>query len=482
MTINLQTINQTVGAGPFSTNWESFAAYTVPDWYIDGKFGIFIHWGPYCVPGFGNEWYGRQMYLQGRPEFEHHVATYGPHSEFGYKDFIPMFTAEKFDADEWAALFKAAGARFVVPVAEHHDGFQMYASDLSGWNAAEMGPKRDIVGELAASTRAAGMVFGVSSHRAEHWWFMNGGREYDSDVNDPAYADFYGPATRMDGDAHALDVTPHPDEAYLNDWLLRTCELIDKYQPQLIWFDWWIGHAAFKSYLPRFAAYYYNRAAQWGKGVAVNYKYEAFPKGTAVFDIERGQLSGLPDFFWQNDTSVAKNSWGYTHNQDYKTVDSLVTDLVDVVSKNGALLLNIGPKPDGTIPEPEQQMLRAIGQWLGVNGEAIYNTRPWQIFGEGPTEVSEGAFTDTKRAAFTGADIRFTTNGSTLYAIALAWPGSEFVIKSLGTAAPLRTTPITQIQLLGHQGDLTWHQDADALHVQLPAQPPCAYAFVLKIV
>ena len=175
MTINLQTINQTVGAGPFSTNWESFAAYTVPDWYIDGKFGIFIHWGPYCVPGFGNEWYGRQMYLQGRPEFEHHVATYGPHSEFGYKDFIPMFTAEKFDADEWAALFKAAGARFVVPVAEHHDGFQMYASDLSGWNAAEMGPKRDIVGELAASTRAAGMVFGVSSHRAEHWWFMNGG-------------------------------------------------------------------------------------------------------------------------------------------------------------------------------------------------------------------------------------------------------------------------------------------------------------------
>ena len=370
----------------------------------------------------------------------------------------------------------------MVPVAEHHDGFQMYASDLSGWNAAEMGPKRDIVGELAASTRAAGMVFGVSSHRAEHWWFMNGGREYASDVNDPQYADFYGPATRMDGEAHALDVTPHPDEAYLNDWLLRTCELIDKYQPQLIWFDWWIGHAAFKSYLPRFAAYYYNRAAQWGKGVAVNYKYEAFPKGTAVFDIERGQLSGLPDFFWQNDTSVAKNSWGYTHNQDYKTVDSLVTDLVDVVSKNGALLLNIGPKPDGTIPEPEQQMLRAIGQWLAVNGEAIYNTRPWQIFGEGPTEVSEGAFTDTKRAAFTGADIRFTTNGSTLYAIAMAWPGSEFVIKSLGTAAPLRTTPITQIQLLGHQGDLTWHQDADALHVQLPAQPPCAYAFVLKIV
>lgn len=481
MSITLQQIEQGVTAGPYQPDWTTMQDFPVPDWYIDGKFGIFIHWGPYCVPGFGNEWYPRHMYLQGRPEFEHHVATYGPQSEFGYKDFIPLFTAEKFDAAEWAALFQAAGARFVVPVAEHHDGFQMYASDLSRWNAAEMGPKRDIIGELAASTRAAGMVFGISSHRAEHWWFMNGGREYDSDVNDPAYADFYGPATPMDGDAHKLDVTPHPDEAYLNDWLLRTCELIDKYQPQLIWFDWWIGHEAFKPYLPRFAAYYYNRGAEWEKGVAVNYKFEAFPKGSAVFDIERGQLAGKPDFFWQNDTSVAKNSWGYTPNQEYKTVESLVTDLVDVVSKNGALLLNIGPRPDGTIPEEEQQMLRAIGQWLAINGEAIYGTRPWQIFGEGPTEVSEGSFTDTKRAAFTGADIRFTTKGATLYATALAWPGQEMVITAIGKAEGLWNGTITRVQLLGYEGDLTWSHDDDALRVQLPATPPCDHAFVLKI-
>jgi alpha-L-fucosidase len=325
------------------------------------------------------------------------------------------------------------------------------------------------------------MVFGISSHRAEHWWFMNGGREYASDVNDPTYADFYGPATPMDGDAHALDATPYPDEAYLNDWLLRTCELIDNYQPQLIWFDWWIGHEAFKSYLPRFAAYYYNRGAAWGKGVAVNYKFEAFPKGTAVFDIERGQLAGKPDFFWQNDTSVAKNSWGYTPNQEYKTVESLVTDLVDVVSKNGALLLNIGPKPDGTIPEEEQEMLRAIGRWLAINGEAIYGTRPWQIFGEGPTEVSEGSFTDTKRAAFTGQDIRFTTKGETLYATALAWPGNAIAIKSLGKTEGLWHSPINRVQLLGHAGPLTWSHDSDALHVQLPETPPCDYAFVLKI-
>ncbi len=481
MTISLIKIEQVTTTGPYQPDWATMQNFPVPDWYIDGKFGIFIHWGPYCVPGFGNEWYPRQMYIQGRPEFEHHVATYGPQSKFGYKDFIPLFTAEKFDADEWAALFQAAGARFVVPVAEHHDGFQMYASDLSQWNAAEMGPKRDIIGELAASTRAAGMVFGISSHRAEHWWFMNGGRDYDSDVNDPAYADFYGPATPMNGDAHKLDVTPYPDEAYLNDWLLRTCELIDNYQPQLIWFDWWIGHEAFKPYLPRFAAYYYNRGAEWGKGVAVNYKFEAFPKGSAVFDIERGQLAGKPDFFWQNDTSVAKNSWGYTPNQEYKTVESLVTDLVDVVSKNGALLLNIGPQPDGTIPEEEQQMLRTIGRWLAINGEAIYETRPWQIFGEGPTEVSEGSFTDTKRAAFTGADIRFTTKGEMLYAIALAWPGQEMVVISLGKAQGLWNGSITQVQLLGYDGTLTWSHDEDALRVQLPATPPCDHAFVLKI-
>lgn len=481
MTITLQQIDQVAASGPYQADWATMQNYPVPDWYMDGKFGIFIHWGPYCVPGFGNEWYARHMYLQDRPEFAHHVATYGPQTQFGYKDFIPLFTAEKFNAQEWAMLFQEAGARFVVPVAEHHDGFQLYASALSRWNAAEMGPKRDIIGELAQSTRAAGMVFGLSSHRAEHWWFMNGGRAFDSDVNDPQYADFYGPATPVDGNAHDLDVTPYPDQAYLDDWLLRTCELVDNYQPQLIWFDWWIGHESFKSHLPRFAAYYYNRGAEWNQGVAVNYKFEAFPKGTAVFDIERGQLAGLPDFFWQNDTSVAKNSWGYTENQQYKTVGSLVTDLVDVVSKNGALLLNIGPKPDGTIPAEEQAMLRAIGRWLAINGEAIYETRPWQIFGEGPTEVSEGSFTDTKRAAFTGQDIRFTTKGDILYAILLAWPGAEAIIQSLGRDLALGPAAIHQIDLLGHDGPLHWSHDSDALRVQLPDTPPGEHAFVLKI-
>ena len=482
--IDLETIDQTVAAGPFAAAWDSLKQYTIPDWYQDGKFGIFIHWGLYCVPAFGNEWYPRHMYQQGRPEFEHHVATYGPQSEFGYKDFIPHFTAANYNADEWASLFQAAGAKFVVPVAEHHDGFPLYDSALTEWTAAQMGPKRDLIGELATAVRGHGLVFGLSSHRAEHWWFMNGGREFDSDVNDPAYADFYGPATVMEGtedQAHKLDARPYPDATFLNDWLLRTCELIDKYQPQLIWFDWWIGHEAFKPYLPRFAAYYYNRGAQWQKGVAVNYKFEAFPEGTAVLDIERGQLAGIRSLLWQNDTSLAKNSWGYTENQAYKTVDSLVDDLVDVVSKNGALLLNIGPRADGTIPEPEQQMLREIGAWLAINGAAIYGTRPWKIFGEGPTEVIEGSFSDTKRAAFTGQDIRFTTQGETLYATALAWPGEQLTVRSLGAAAGLWDKPITSVRLLGYDGPVNWTQSDAGLVVTLPAVPPCEHAFVLEI-
>ena len=342
--ITLEKIAKGIEDGPFEASWDSLEAYEFPDWYMDGKFGIFIHWGPYCVPAFGNEWYARRMYVEGTKEYEHHRATFGPQDEFGYKDFIPMFKAEKYDAQAWAKLFKDAGAKFVVPVAEHHDGFQMYASELSKWNAAEMGPKRDVVGELAEAVRAEDMVFGVSSHRAEHWWFMNGGNHFPSDVQDPEYADFYGPA-KGHGRPTEQYYDNSPDEEYLNDWLLRTCEIIDKYQPQLIWFDWWIQNMAFKPYLKKFAAYYYNAGAEWGKGVAVNHKYDAFPAGVTVFDIERGQVRRTHGLFWQNDTSVSKNSWGYIEGHDYKVANDIIGDLIDVVAKNGALLLNIGPRP-----------------------------------------------------------------------------------------------------------------------------------------
>ncbi len=462
-----------IAEGPFQPTWESLQDYQTPQWYQDAKFGIFVHWGPYAVAAYGNEWYPRNMYQQGTPEFEHHMATYGLQSHFGYKDLIPQFTAEKFDPDQWAGLFRQAGARFVVPVAEHHDGFAMYDCGLSDWCAAKMGPRRDVIGELAEALRRQWLILGVSSHRAEHWWFYDGGMQFESDVQDPRYAGLYAPAQPR---------TTEPHEAFLEDWLARTCELVDKYQPQLVWFDWWIEEPAFAPYLQRFAAHYYNRGAQWGRGVAINYKHGAFPEGTAVYDIERGQLTDIRPLFWQTDTSISKNSWGYVEHQEYKSATTLLHDLVDIVSKNGALLLNIGPRPDGTIPEPEQETLLEMGRWLAQHGEAIYGTRPWRVYGEGPTAVVAGSFADTKREAFGPRDIRFTTRGDLLYAIALGWPeGGEIVIQSLGTQLKLYGQAIGTVEMLGVPEPLAWSQGVRGLRVRLPTQRPSEHAVVLRI-
>lgn len=424
----LRVIETVIAKGPYKPSMKSLKAYRAPDWYVDGKFGIFIHWGPYCVPAFENEWYPRNMYQPGSKAFEHHVKTYGPHKGFGYKDFIPLFKAESFDAEDWASLFLESGAKFVVPVAEHHDGFQMYKSELSRWNAYEMGPKKDICGLLADAVREKGMIFGASSHRAEHYWFMDGVHKFESDYS-PEYEDFYGPAEPAPSDHSSLTLGP-PTADHLDDWLIRTCELVDLYRPQLIWFDWWINHMAFRPYLEKFAAFYYNRGVEWNVGVAINHKFTAYDKGCAVFDVERGQLTDTADLLWQNDTSVSKNSWGYIEHHDYKQVLDILCDLCDIVSKNGALLLNIGPKPDGTIPKTERRMLQEIGKWMKHNGEAIYSTRPWRVFGEGPTKVPEGAFTDTKRDAFTSADIRYTAKDNVLYAMILGKPVDNDILLS----------------------------------------------------
>lgn len=466
----------------FEPTWESLQAYQTPDWYQDAKFGIFIHWGAYSVPAFGNEWYPRNMYMSGSDEFKHHVKNYGAHTEFGYKDFIPRFKAEKFDPQQWARLFKDAGARYVVPVAEHHDGFAMYDSQYSRWTAAKMGPKRDIIGELAQAVRQQGMTFGLSSHRAEHWWFMNGGREFDSDVSDPQYADFYGPAKVITGgDWQSKDWLPRPDAKFLEDWLSRGCELVDKYRPQLVWFDWWIEQIVFEPYLQKFAAYYYNKGLEWNLGVAINYKKQSFPEGAAILDVERGQLKDTRKLFWQTDTSISKNSWGFVQEQDYKTAGTIICDLVDIASKNGALLLNIGPRPDGTIPEQEQAILREIGEWLHVNGEAIYETRPWVKYGEGPTEVMDGSFTDTQRADFTAQDIRFTCKGETVYAIALNRPAGELIIQSFGADSLKQAGQIKRVSLLGREGSLGWRQDEAGLHLVLPEQLPDSHAYTFKL-
>jgi alpha-L-fucosidase len=478
----LERIDLITKMGPFQPNWDSLVTYSIPTWYQDAKFGIFIHWGIYAVPAFGDEWYPRYMYQPDRPEYAHHCATYGLQTEFGYKDFIPHFKAEHFDPAQWAKLFKRAGARYVVPVAEHHDGFSMYDCSFSRWNAVRMGPKRDILAALSKAIRDEGLVFGLSSHRAEHWFYFNTAMDIPSDAQDPAYYDFYGPAKPRYNRADNADRSLYPDDNFLDDWLVRTCELVDKYQPQLVYFDWWIDIPPFAPYLQKFAAYYYNRSSQWGRGVVLNFKNEAFPLGAAVLDIERGQMRGIHPLLWQTCTSISKNSWGHVEKQHYKTASLLIHDLVDIVSKNGALLLNIGPKADGTIPEQEEQILLEIGRWLEVNGEAIYSTRPWKVYGEGPTEVFEGSITETKRQAFTAHDIRFTTRGDTLYAIILGWPdGGEAVIRSLNRNLTLQTHAIQRVSMLGSQNALYWMLDAEGLKVKLPEQCHQAPAIVLKI-
>jgi alpha-L-fucosidase len=414
-------------------------------------------------------------------------AIWGHQSKFGYKDFIPMFTAEKFDPDAWADLFQQAGAKYIVPVAEHHDGFAMYDSTYSRWTAAKMGPKRDIIADLAASIRKKGMTLGLSNHQAEHWWFMNGGMKFDSDVQMPEYSDFYGPA--MPGpiienaqEWDSLDWHPRPDAKFLEEWLARNCEMVDKYRPQIVYFDWWIQQIVFAPYLQRFAAHFYNRGLEWEIGVAINCKNGAFPEGTVVFDVERGQLESIRPLFWQTDTSISRNSWCYIQDQDYKTSTTIIHDLIDIVSKNGTLLLNIGPRPDGTIPEAEAAVLLDIGRWLSLNGEAIYATRPWKVYGEGPTRIVEGPFQDTKRVPFTAKDIRFTTKGETLYTIVLGWPeNGEVVIESLGLKSELYPSDIQQIEMLGMGEAMRWSRGDGGLTVQLPLKKSDAPAYVLKI-
>lgn len=467
----LELIDKVNENGRYKPDWASLSNHKVPEWYKKGKLGIFIHWGIYSVPAFGGEWYSRQMYWQGTNEYKHHIETYGKHSEFGYKDFIPMFRAEKFDADKWISLFKKAGAKYVMPVAEHHDGFAMYDTQFNRWNAKNMGPCRNVVGELKEACEKHGLELCTSTHRAEHYFFMNGGRLYESDVNDENYRDFYGPAV-IDDDFHQQDTyftedvyTTGASEEWLCDWLVRTCELIDKYQPSVLYFDWWIQNHSFKPYLKKLAAYYYNRADEWGKEVTINYKHEAFPPTVATFDVERGALSGISPSYWQTDTAIGKTSWGYKKDNEYKSSRQVICDLVDIVSKNGNLLINIGPKPDGTFTDEETQVLLDMGEWLSINGEGIYDTTFWKVFGEGEVNAQTGYFTDGDEKAFTEKDFRFTYKNGYLYAFQMR-PSNDIEIKTLKKHKE-RDYFIESIELLGSDEKISYTRDYESLKISL---------------
>ena len=483
-----ETGNETV-AERFEPNWESLKKYEIPQWFQDAKLGIFIHWGPYAVPAFGSEWYPRLMYMDEmiwNAEFEvtsekpsgvyqHHVETYGHPGEFGYKDFIPMFKGENFDAGEWIDLFAKAGAKYVVPVAEHHDAFAMYKSNHTRWNAYEMGPKRDILGEIFTAARQKGLKTGASSHLAFNWVYFNRKPEFDN--WDEQYDDLYG---------INREKTDQMSDEWREIWWNRTKDIIDQYEPDVLWFDFYLDKTAFKPNHPELAAYYYNKGLDWGKEVVLQNKnfhgFESYPPGTNVLDLERGKMDDIQNETWQTDTSIGANSWGYVTNWISKTPNKLIDDLVDIVSKNGCLLLNVGPRADGTIPDDQKEVLLEIGKWLDQNGEAIYGSKPWKVFGEGPTIVAKGHHSEKRNKNFTSADFRFTTKNDKLYAIAMDWADKgSLSIKQLASGSENGQWPVVEVKLLGHPGQIDWQQTEGGLSISLPADKPGDHAFVFEI-
>ena len=460
----------------YQENWASVKQHQTPAWFLDAKFGIYFHWGPYSVPAHQTEWYSKWMYQPGHPIREYHEKTYGSVEQFGYKDFIPLFTAEHFDAAEWAKLFKDAGAQFAGPVTEHADGFAMWDSDLTPWNAADMGPKRDIVAEMAKAIRAQDMKFiATFHHQWKYAWYPTWDEQ--TDAFDPQYAKLYGPKVPNGTFVMANKPTqPLPDEAFNQEWLDKIVEVVDKYSPDLVYFDNKMDIIQEQKRL-EFLSYYYNQAEHKQQNVVVTYKFNDLEEGAGVLDLERSRMSEKKPFPWLTDDSIDWNSWSHIANPNYKSTNRLIDFLIDVVSKNGAVLLNITPTAQGEIPQAVRERLLAMGQWLRTNGEAIYGSRPWHIYGEGPAQVIEGHLSESQNQDNTEKDIRFTTNGGYLYASVLAWPSEKVVIKALGSCAE----QVQSIELLGSDEQINWQQQTDYLAIEAPKHKVGDYAFVFKI-
>lgn len=457
--------------GPFQPTWESLKAdYKVPDWFYEAKFGLFLHWGLYDVPAHHNEWYEKHMY---GADSRWHVEHYGPQDKFGYKDFIPLFTAEKFDPDAWAELFRKSGARFVIPTAQHHDNFALWDSRVTPFNAKAMGPHRDLIGELARAVRAQGLKFGVSNHGIENFQFINPPPDLDADLKakradlfDPRWADFYHYADRSDAAC----------ERFLIDWFERNVELIDKYRPDMLWFDNGVDQRYLDPLKLRIAAYYYNRARQWRKEVSISTKKAAFAPGGdnlqtigSIVDFEKiGPRSpaGIRPGAWQVDQPIG-STWGYTSDMKVSGPAAIIAALADTVSKNGTLLLNLSPRADGTIPQEQQDTLLAIGRWLRLNGEAIYGTHNWTVFGAGGGR---------------GSNVRYTVKDDALYAIVVGdWTGGEIDLPKFAIGAA-HEGEVTRVALLGGATSLAFTREGGGLRVRLPSTAPGPYAYVLKII
>jgi alpha-L-fucosidase len=416
----------------------------------------------------------------------HHEKTYGSVENFGYKDFIPDFTGENFNAEEWVKLFKDAGARFAGPVAEHHDGFSMWDSKVNRWNAAKMGPKRDILGEFEKAIRKHGLKFVTTFHHSHNWYYYNHSPKYDT--GDPEYADLYGPAHSA---GRKYD---SPNKEFLETWLAKLKEVIDNYRPDLIWFDFGLERIHDK-YKREFAAYYYNKAEEWGEDVEIIYKGHHLPPGVGLTDYERGRNDKLTYYKWMTDTTIGTKSWSYIEDEVYKPLSMLIHNLVDRIAKHGYLMLNFGPKANGDIPQEVVSQFKEMGKWIEINKEAIFNTTPWVIAEEGPTKMTKtGAFSEGEEVSYSAEDLRFVTKDNSLYVFSLGWPGEELLIKSL-IKPPLSKSKassreafqfiddsdIKSIQLLGHDQELKWTLSTLGLKIELPASKPCEHAYAFKI-
>ncbi len=462
---------------PFKAEWESLKRRDpAPQWFRDAKFGIYFHWGVYSVPAYGSEWYPRNMHIKKRREYKHHVATYGEPTAFGYHDFVPRFKAEKFDAEAWADLFVRAGARFAGPVAEHHDGYAMWASKLTPWNAKDTGPKRDITGELAEAVRKRGLRLVATFHHARnnlwkppgkdrwtgHYEFVK--RDFPSILEDPGRAVLYGYM---------------PREEFLEMWLGKLKEVVDAYRPDLIWFDSWLNEIP-ESHQKAFLAHYLNAARRWGREVVVTCKQRDITPEIVLEDFEKGRAADLTANCWLTDDTISRGSWCYTRGLKIKPAGEVLRVLIDIVSKNGQLLLNVSPKADGTIPGEQREVLLDLGDWLGRFGECIYGTRPWVVYGEGPTRMRKaGHFVG--RVQYGAKDIRFTTRGDVLYAIFLGRPEGTATIASLAKGSGLYAGEPKRAALIGSDKALKTEWDGNGLHLAMPAKLPDDKAVAVRV-
>jgi alpha-L-fucosidase len=496
--------------GPFRPNWESLKAYRYPDWFRNAKFGIWAHWSPQCVPEQG-DWYARGMYVQGSGQYNYHVKTYGHPSQFGYKDICHIWKAENWNPEELIRLYAKTGARYFVALGNHHDNFDCWNSRHQPWNCANVGPKKDIVGTWEKIARAHGLRFGVTYHGTPgRTWREFMPVRYGSDKTGPLKdVPYDGVLTKADGkgkwwdgmDPQDLNGRPHdkndPCPEFVENFMLRVQDVIDQYNPDLLYFDdnsdWdfdrggggvWLG---MPELTPHIMAYYYNANIRRNSGkLDAVFNIKNVPKAvlsTMVRDFEMSQADALESNPWQTDACIG--SWHYQRslldNHGYRTPQSMVQLLVNVVSKNGNLLLNIPLPGHGRPDEDELAFLDKFGAWMAMNSEAIYSTRPWKIAGEGPTQ-SSGATPYGQLPRFAPGDMRFTTRGEALYAIALAWPeDGKLVIKSLALNSPHYRGEISRIGLLGSESNLVWSRNADGVTISLPEKPPCEYAYVFQI-